>query len=223
MRAASALVDIGFRANPESKSISRELVLSRGNVDVDLHWGLLREGRLRFEDVPAMLTRRERSHGTWMLSAGDALFLLLVHPAFTKHLGGYDMGLHRVADIVAFLHRTEVDTMDVTVSLVTNGVAAAAWSTLRWVQMLTAPQPVTGTRVADFDACARAPPPGVAQSAGSSATCPPAWRPSHWVRLLGFTPFLHDAPGDVLRAFSGRIRARRRSAADLAVFGDLAR
>ncbi|MDH5345075.1 MAG: nucleotidyltransferase family protein, partial [Gammaproteobacteria bacterium] len=73
VRAASVLVDTGFRASPESKSISRELVLSRGDVDIDLHWGLLREGRLRFEDVPAMLARRERSHGTWMLSAGDAL------------------------------------------------------------------------------------------------------------------------------------------------------
>ncbi|MDH4073530.1 MAG: hypothetical protein OEV41_10550, partial [Gammaproteobacteria bacterium] len=45
---------------------------------------------------------------------------------------------------------------------------------------------------------------------------------AHWVRLFGFTPLLHDAPGDVLRAFSGRIRARRRSAADMAAFRDLA-
>ena len=47
LRAASCLVEAGFTAAPEARSISRELVLTRGMVDVDLHWGLLREGRLR--------------------------------------------------------------------------------------------------------------------------------------------------------------------------------
>ncbi len=41
--------------------------------------------------------RRRRERNTWMLNPEDALFVLLVHPAFAKHLSGLEMGLHRVA------------------------------------------------------------------------------------------------------------------------------
>ena len=218
--AASALIEIGFTAVPQEKSISRELVLSRDAVDIDLHWALLREGRLRNDCTTDMLSRRRRTNNVWMLSVDDALFVLLVHPAFAKHLDGWGMGLHRVADIVYWLRTQQFDWPQVQERLERNGVKTAAWATLRWVQLLT-----------QHDAV-----PGLAEMIDQLRPGPlrKAWLDfwlkhdlssrmsgAHWVRLLGFSPFLHDRPADALRAFRGRSIARRRSAEDLAVFRDL--
>ena len=219
-RAAATLIEIGFTAVPEKRAISRELVLSRDAVDIDLHWALLREGRLRNDCTTDMLSRRRRSSNFWMLSADDALFVLLVHPAFAKHLDGWGMGLHRVADIVYWLRTQQFVWPQVEERLVQNGVKTAAWSTLRWVQLLT-----------QHDAV-----PGLAEMIDQLKPGPlrRAWldfwlrhdlssRASgiHRVRLLGFSMFLHDRPSDALRAFRGRRAARRRITKDLAAFSDL--
>ena len=137
VRAASAMVEVGFAANPDALNISHELLLSRGGVDIDLHWGLLREGRLRNDSTADMLDRRRRENHIWMLSPEDSLFVLLVHPAFAKHLAGWGMGMHRVGDIVAWLDTQSFDWQKVCAMLEHNGVKTAAWATLRWVQLLT--------------------------------------------------------------------------------------
>ncbi len=195
-------------------------MLTRGAVDVDLHWGVLREGRLRSDPTPEMLDRRRRVLDTWMLSAEDALFVLLVHPAFAKHLSGWDMGLHRVADIVLWLRTQPFDRQRLHTMLEEHGVQTAAWATLRWAELLAAPNEVPGVDVMMSDLC-----PG-----GLRRTWLDRWLKNdlatrtsqrHWVRLFGFTAFLHDTPADALRALSGRRRAHRRSSADLAAFEDL--
>jgi hypothetical protein len=220
VRAATALVNANFTACPEADSISRELVLSRGAVNIDLHWELLREGRLRSDCTADMLDRRRQSGGLWMLSPEDSFFLLVVHPAFAKHLGGWEMGLHRVADIVAWLRTQSFDWPAVHTLLEHNGVRTAAWATLRWVDLLTNPNPVNGLdellsdmsptrlRRAWLDRWLRN-----NLSARTSGV--------NWARLLLFSLFLHDTPRDSVRALTGRYRARRRSGADLAVFQDL--
>ena len=80
VRAAEVLMELGFEASPKLKTLGHELELSMGAVTLDLHWGLLREGRLRQEPVADMLARRRRISGVWMLHEVDAFFLLLVHP-----------------------------------------------------------------------------------------------------------------------------------------------
>ncbi len=137
--AAKVLASVGFAAAVEPRSISRELVLTRDEAVVDLHWGLLREGRLRTDPIEAMLGRRRRLHGLWMQSPEDALFTLLVHPAFVKHLGSWEMGLHRVADLLEWLRGQPGDWPRVKAMLEENGVCAAAWATLRWLEVLAEP------------------------------------------------------------------------------------
>jgi hypothetical protein len=218
--AAQALSGIGFAAAPEERSISRELVLSRGGVDVDLHWGLLREGRLRTDPVEVMLERRRRLHGLWMLGVDDALFVLLVHPAFAKHLEGWQMGLHRVADLLNWLRGQKGDWPKVTEMLAANGVRAAAWATLHWTQLLAGehPPPQLQQMLSDLE-------PGYARKKWiglwlrhnlSSRTSD-----LRWMRLLGFSAFLHDTPGDALRAARGKRRAIRGSKADTDAFRGL--
>jgi hypothetical protein len=222
VRAASALADAGFVPTPENQAISRELVLSKGGVNIDLHWGLLREGRLRSEPTPNMVDRRRRVGDLWVLDADDAFFVLIVHPAFAKHLAGWEMGLHRVADIIAWRRTQSIDWRSVEGRLTRYGVRTAAWATLRWVELLAnSNRPdVLGSMLDELR-------PGPARR---------AWL-DHWLeknlsertsrarvaRLLGFSLFLHDTTGDAARAVAGRRRARKRESEDLAAFRDLLR
>ncbi len=220
VQAASALVDAGFVAELDANSISRELMLSRGDVNIDLHWALLREGRLRHEPVKEMLSRRTRQVATWTLCSADVLFTLLVHPAFAKHLAGWDMGLHRVMDIVEWLRTQEFNWQAVCGQLERNGARAAAWATLKWVELLSGPHalPHLDPMMSDVR-------PGRLRRAWLNRWLqkdyPARSSERHWIRLLAFTPFLHDTMGDAMRAFVGREKARRRIDADLAVFADL--
>jgi hypothetical protein len=226
VRSAAALVTAGYDAKPDAPIIGHELVLSKGAVDVDLHWGLLREGRLRNDCASGMLERRHRSNNVWMLSAEDALFVLLVHPALAKHLAGWEMGLHRVADIVAWLDTQSFDWPAVCAQLEQNGVKTAAWTTLRWMTVLTCrsgPWPRPPVRL---DKIMSELQPGQLRRSwldfwlrnDLSARMSGA----HWARLFAFSLFLHDTPGDAMRALAGRYRAHRRRAADLEAFRELA-
>ena len=221
VRSATALIESGFTAIPDTLNISHELVLSKGVVDVDLHWQLLREGRLRSDCAADMLSRRRRENEMWMLNAEDALFVLLVHSAFAKHLAGWGMGLHRIMDIVAWLRHQSFDRQAVRARLDYNGVRTAAWATLRWVELLTCPDTPAGLNEIMSELC--------------SGRLRRAWldiwlrknlseRVSggvHWARLLGFSLLLHDKPGDAKRALAGKYRAYRRRNADLAAFREL--
>ena len=222
VRAAELLARAGFEPFPEARSISRELVLSRGGVNIDLHWGLLREGRLGQDPENDMLDRRRRESGLWLLDDDDAFFVLIVHPAFAKHLGGWDMGLHRVMDIVLWLRTQASDWQAVRERLDENGVRTAGWATLCWVGLLTSPH--TPRELNGMIEDLR---PGRLRAAWIDR-----WLHSnlsertarvHWARLLGMSPFLHDTPRDVVRALRGNRQAKRRQAGDLAAFGELLR
>jgi hypothetical protein len=218
--AATALTAVGFKASPEPPNISRELVLSRHGVDIDLHWGLLREGRLRMEPVEQMLERRKRVDDFWALNNEDAMFVLLVHPAFAKHLAAYCMGLHRVVDIVRFLQQGRFEWQTVSDNLRAAGVRSAAWATLRWVDLLLPAEslPELQKLLADLA-------PGALRRAWIDR-----WLRSNLaqrmsgmrrLRLLVFSSFLHDAPADALRALAGRRRAHKRVEEDLQAFAEL--
>ncbi len=220
VRTAAVLHEIGFSANLDTLNISHQLLLSNHPVVIDLHWGLLREGRLRKDVIPGMLARCIRAGDICMLSAEDALFVLLVHPAFAKHLEAWRMGLHRVVDIMRFLETQDFDWPVVLERLGEGGVRTAAWATLTWVQLLAAP-----ILSMNLSSMLRDTQPGRARQAWlrrwlrndlSSRTSE-----ARWVRLLGFSAFLHDSPTDVARAMAGRRRAYRRQSADLAAFSSL--
>ena len=220
LHAARSLVAAGFEATPIARSISRELVLSRTDAEIDLHWGLLREGRLRYEDVPAMLSRRVERSGVWILDNDDSLKLALVHPAFAKHLAGWDLGLHRVVDIVRFLSDESFDWPTVRDWLWQNGVSSAAWATLRWTQILTEPQ-----KIPDLENMLSDLYPGKIRAGWLDfwlkGDLSARFADKHVLRLAGLSPFLHDEFGDVIRAYRGRRQARKRSSEDLALFADL--
>jgi hypothetical protein len=217
IRAAKALKNIGFQPRPYPRTIGHQVVLSRSDLDIDLHWRLLRDGRLREEDTAEILGRRVRTHGIWMLSAEDTLYLFLVHPAFAKHLAARNLGLHRVLDILHFLRAEAADWTRVKVRLKSNGVTTAAWATLSWVALL-APnklRPGLDSLLSDLR-------PGPLRRAWIELWLKNNWSQKtedmHWLRLAAFSPLLHDSTGDIWRALSGRLRALRRTSSDLEAF-----
>jgi hypothetical protein len=220
LETAETISRLGFTPLPDAKSISRELVLTRSGTDVDLHWGLLREGRLRTDPTAEILACRRRVGNAWVPSSNNMLFILLVHPAFAKHLAGWGMGLHRVADLLAFLRTLDFDLPSVLALVRDNGVSTAAWATLRWIQLLAEPHvpPNLLILLAELE------PPRLKR----------AWLDGwlrndlsdrlaayHGTRLFAFSWLLHDTPADALRALRGRRRALQRSGEDLAAFAGL--
>ena len=158
--------------------------------------------------------------GGGALDAEDALFVVLVHPAFGKHLSSWNMGLHRVVDLLGWVRTQTFDWAVVRTMLAENGVRAAAWATLRWLQLLAGDYAPPDLRqmLSDLQ-------PGRMKRSWIDAwlrnDLPGRTSTQRWMRLLGFSMFLHDAPSDVIRAASGRRHARDRTEADLAAFRDL--
>jgi hypothetical protein len=132
------------------------------------------------------------------------------------------MGLHRVADVLAWLRTQPCDREPLQARLAQDGVRTAAWATLRWTELLAQPDLPAGlgTMLAGLQ-------PGALRRAGLDAwlehDLPARMAGMHWALLLGFSPFLHDTPRDSARALAGRVRARGRSTADLEAFGSVSR
>ena len=135
--ATKVLMEAGFVPKPDASSISRELMLIRGAANIDLHWGILREGRLRETSTERLLQGRRRVGEMWALGADDTMFTLLVHSAFAKHIASWELGLHRVADILSWVRTQEFDRSAVGSMLEADGAISAAWATLRWVVLLS--------------------------------------------------------------------------------------
>ena len=175
---------------------------------------------MRVDMTSDMLSRRKRVGSTWVLCDEDALFLLLVHPAFVKHLDAWEMGLHRVVDVLEWLRQRRADWQLVRTRLDKAGVRTAAWASLRWVQLLagrSAP-PELASMLPDLQ-------PGPLRRTWLhrwlEADLSARTADLRWLRLLAFSALLHDSPLDVLRAFRGRRAASRREEADLRYFSGL--
>lgn len=218
--AARALVDAGYRLQLDPSVASHEVVLARDLVAIDLHWNLLRPGRTPASMTDQMLARRQEHGGRWILSDQDTLFVLLVHPAFSKHLSTSQMGLHRVADIALWVQRREVDWPALHRELDACGLKTAGWTMLGLVRML-APDGFGSV----VDASIQALRPNRLRAAYLSA-----WLNQdlssrlgrlHAVRLLGFSLLLHDQPADAWRALKGWHQSRTSRDADAFVFDGL--
>ncbi len=220
--AARALVEAGYRLVVEPSTVSHEVALRKDMVAIDLHWALLRPGRTPDAMALQMLARRQRHQGRWILSDADALFVLLIHPAFSKHLSTTQMGLHRVADIVLWLQRREVNWKALHRELDACGLKTAAWTMLSLVGMLSpatfAPlvaEPITALR------------PGGLKSrylrSWLSRDLSARLTDLHVARLLGLSLWLHDQPADVWHALRGWQRSRMTRETDSLMFGGLER
>ena len=211
--AAQILLDAGFRLHAEPENISHEATFIRGQVAIDLHWDILRPGRTRIPVADQLLERRQRAGDHWGLSDTDAVFLMLVHPAFAKYVCSPAMGLNRVLDFVLWLNRKPIDWTAVAAMLERTGLKTAAWAVLVWVGMLAAPSrlPVPDTFIATIR-------PGRLRSRylhhWIRRNLPTRWMHKSLLIQVGFTLLLHDRPADAVHAVAGWLRAMRSKRSD---------
>lgn len=207
-RAARLLLREGYQAHIELATISHEATFSKSPVHLDLHWDILRPGRMRTDMAEGFVERRQRAGGLWVLSDSDAFFLMLTHPAFTKYVCSPNMGLARVIDFLFWIQRKTVDWPEVLRMLEKTGLKTAAWTMLSWFGML-APLSLTET----LDRWRVDVRPGRLRAAYLKY-----WigqdLPSRWLHRppyiqFGFTLFMHDRASDALRAIRSWKRARR--------------
>jgi Uncharacterised nucleotidyltransferase len=135
--AIAALHGAGFKLQGRPNNISHECSLVKGKINVDLHWDILRPGRTRIPMAQLLLDTR-RDYGThWGPSEEASLFMLLVHPVFTKYLTTPHATLVRQLDLVYLLHKHTPDWTVICGWLNCAGLKTAAWLSLQWLEMLT--------------------------------------------------------------------------------------
>jgi len=126
----------GFEAHPLAETISHELKLTRHNGDIDLHWHLLRPGRIHPELMNWLFTRRERFGSFQGLDDTASLLVMLVHPAITKYLlSPTSMLIHQV-DQARLIERGRIDWKALEDTLAWSGTRTAAWASLYVLRML---------------------------------------------------------------------------------------
>lgn len=134
------LLDLGMRLSVDSTNLSHEVGLFDGQVHLDLHWRLFRPGRSRFELAPLLLEQRRRHGDLWLLSDSANLLVMLVHPAFAKHVCGPAAKLVRLVELDRLIRERRLDWPWVLEVVERAGLRTAAWSTLHWLQaMLNTP------------------------------------------------------------------------------------
>ena len=220
--AARSLVSAGYRLRVDPGVASHEVGLVRDLVSIDLHWELLRPGRTPASLTEELLSRRQQHDGRWILSPTDALFVMLVHPAFAKHLSTSQMGLHRIADVALWLQKHDVDWPALHQQLEEAGLKTAGWTMLSLVKMLS---PDAFARTLDEPLHSLRPDPVRVAYLKAWLNMDMSSRLAHLhtVRLLGLSTFLHDQPSGAWRALRGWQRSRGSRAKDAGVFDGMAK
>jgi hypothetical protein len=218
--AARALTSLGYRLQVHPSVVSHEVALTKRMVDIDLHWDILRPGRTPDGFARAMLARRIRHGGWWMLSDPDAVLLMLVHAAVSKHVSTPVLGLHRAADLALFWQRRDVDWPAVHRLLDACGLKTAAWAVLTWLLLMTGPE--MERQLAGAVASVR---PGFLRTEYLKVwldhDLPARLTDRHAARLIGFSLFMHDGPSSAWRALAGWRRAQKALGADVQAFEEL--
>jgi hypothetical protein len=211
LAAVEALDRVGFTALISAQNFSHEMSLTKGYLDIDLHWDILRPGRTRIPLAAEFVRQRRDCRSHWAPSAEASLFLMLVHPVITKYCTTPYSSVIRLLDILRWMEREQPDWTAVADLLERAGLKTAAWIMLEWLRQLTGRVPPTA-----FMQRIR---PGILRQrylarwvAGNYSTRLLA-RPL--LIQLAFTLPAHDRFGDALRAVRAILQARREARAGL--------
>jgi len=131
----------GYGFHGVAENISHEASLIQGKTSIDLHWDILRPGRTRCPMANTLLDTRQDFGSHWGMSVEATLFMMLVHPVFTKYSTTAHATLVRLLDIAYLLDKEEINWTLLIGWLEQAGLKTAAWVTLTWAQMLTEIKP----------------------------------------------------------------------------------
>ena len=205
--AVTALTRAGFGLEVDPRTATHEVLLRKPHADIDLHWELLRPGRMRRADVSrTLLARRVRCNAGWVLADQDALFVALVHPVFAKRVCSAEVVLARIATFLALERQARVHWPAVVHLLGETGLRTAAWCMLGWYLRFA-----RGEQAAALARWRRELAPGAVRQAYLGFwirhALPLRWRHQRWLVQLGLLAFAHDGLRDAARAY-GRMLAQ---------------
>ncbi len=136
-RAINTLINAGFVLEVKQQNISHEVTLVSRNVAIDLHWHILRPGRLRQSLTDEFLEKRYDYTTHIGFDAETTLFIMLVHPVFTKYSTTSLASLIRFVDLLQWIEQQQIDWDSVLVLLRKYGVSTAAWITAVYLHEVT--------------------------------------------------------------------------------------
>jgi len=143
VKAIQALVNAGYQAVPDPEIISHEISLVKGGIAIDLHWDIMRPGRTRIPMTEILLKTRKEFSIHWGLNNDTTLFLMLVHPVFTKYSTTPHSTLVRIVDMAHWIEIKKLDWKQLSTWLEEAGMQTAAWITMEWLRQLTQIVPST--------------------------------------------------------------------------------
>ncbi|SHI12728.1 nucleotidyltransferase family protein [Desulfofustis glycolicus] len=130
------LTSAGFSNHSSAENLTHELTLSKDQTFIDLHWHILRPGRVSRMLTTDLLARRIKADGYWSLADDDHLFVLLVHPVFSKYSSMTQTGMLRFLDILYWLQKKTID-WDYLIALLDQAeIRSAAWITFEYMKYI---------------------------------------------------------------------------------------
>ncbi len=136
-KAIQSLVKAGFAFHPDPKNISHEACLISRNGFIDLHWDIMRPGRTRIDLTDELLATRKELANYWGFSNEAELFIMLVHPVFTKYVTTPQASIIRLVDLARWIETQKINWDIVYGWLEKGGVKTPAWVTAQWQEMIT--------------------------------------------------------------------------------------
>jgi len=209
--AVRGLVAGGFTFSGNRDIISHEASLLDRHTSIDLHWGLFRPGRSRFDLTPALLATVRTQGGLPLLSDDANLLVMLVHPAFTKHVNGRESRLVRAVDLDRMLRTIQPDWDWILALIDAAGLRVAAWAVLHWQRRLmrTPVDPVVLRHLEPGRLQRRYLVYWLDRRLAARLESVPG------LVEVAFTLALHEGLGDALRAIAQRLKARLESGSTL--------
>ena len=139
--AIHVLKNSGMHYKPETMNISHEATFIDGTVNIDLHWHILRPSRMRREMTKLLLENTEELDEFVGLNEAASLYVMLIHPIFTKYATAPQSTLIRLVDILRWIKIHQIDWDSVYYLLKQAGNCTAAWIMLQWLNILTRVKP----------------------------------------------------------------------------------
>lgn len=131
------LIKAGFTLHFDPANVSHEVNMVKDGVFIDLHWDIMRPGRTRVNLVQEFLESRQRQDFFWGLDTEAVLFIMLVHPVFTKYSTAPQSAIVRLVDICRWLACREIDWERLIELVERSGMKTASWITLSVLKKLT--------------------------------------------------------------------------------------
>ncbi len=129
------LSSLGMELLIKDDALTHEVVMADDSVGVDLHWDLFRPGRSRIGLTPLLLDRRRTRKGIGVLDESASLLVMLVHPAFTKHVSGRLAKLVRLVELDRLIRDHPLDWDWVLDTIDAARLRTAAWASLYWLRI----------------------------------------------------------------------------------------